>query len=147
MQILMHIEIGHDPTAERIVFQIVDHPIGLIHHPLLILMFYAHLIAVGLSDGSVLVRPGIPDMTVKVMNIVGFFLPDPKHFIRRTLKRRPPKRQDRKLLRQIIPVHHAKLFDRISRCAILPVRSDPLPLGAGPILQYILTHANKYLIR
>ena len=64
MKILMHIDIRHDPAAVRIVLQIIDHTIDLIHHSLFILMLYLHLIAVGFSDGTVLICPAVPDVTV-----------------------------------------------------------------------------------
>ena len=44
---------------------------------LFILMLHAQLIAVSLTNGAVLIRPGIPDVAVEIVNIVGFFLPDP----------------------------------------------------------------------
>ena len=64
MQILMHINIGQDPAAERIIFQIINHPVHLIHHSLTILMFLCQLIAVRFSDGTVFICPFIPDGTV-----------------------------------------------------------------------------------
>ena len=62
MQVLMHVNIGHDAAAEGIVLQIVDHTIHLIHHALFILMFHTHLVTVGLTDGTIRIRPFIPDM-------------------------------------------------------------------------------------
>ena len=57
--------------------QIIDHPMGVMHHSLLILMLYTQLIAVCLTDGAVFIRPLIPDMAVKVVDIVGLLLPNP----------------------------------------------------------------------
>ena len=81
-KILMDVNICHDPAAERIVFQVIDHTIHLIHHAFLILMLHTQLIAVGLADGTVFIRPLIPDVAVKIVNIVGLLLPDPQHLIR-----------------------------------------------------------------
>ena len=81
----MHINIGHNSSAERIIFQIIDHSVYLIHHSFFILMFHTQLIAVGFSDGAVLICPAVPDMAVKVMDIVGFLLPDPEDLIHGTL--------------------------------------------------------------
>ena len=72
MKILMYINIGHDPSAVRIVLKIKKYPVHLIHHSFFILMFHTQLIAVGFSDGAVLICPAVPDMAVKIMDIVGF---------------------------------------------------------------------------
>ena len=45
-------------------------------------MFNPHLITVGLTYGSILISPFIPDMTVQEVDIIGFLLPDPEHFLR-----------------------------------------------------------------
>ncbi len=147
MQILMHIDIRHDAAAEGIVFQVIDHPIDLIHHPLFILMFHPHLIPVGLTDGAVFIRPFVPDMAVQIMHIVRLLLPDPQHLIRSALKRRPAQRHNRKLLRKVIPVHHPEFLDRISFRPVRPMRPDLLSLRTRSVLQNILTHPNKNMIR
>ena len=85
MKILMYINIGHDPSAVRIVLKIKKYPVHLIHHSFFILMFHTQLIAVGFSDGAVLICPAVPDMAVKIMDIVGFLLPDPQNLIHGTL--------------------------------------------------------------
>ena len=79
MQILMNIDVGQNPPAVRIVLQIIDNTVYLIHHSFLILMFHSHLISVRLSDGSVFICPAVPDMRFQVMDVVGFALPDPEH--------------------------------------------------------------------
>ena len=70
MQILMYINVSHDTSAEWVVFQIIDHPVHLIHHAFFILMPDAHLIAVCFPDRSILISPLIPHMAVKIMDIV-----------------------------------------------------------------------------
>ena len=98
MKILMHINIRHDTAAVRIVLQIIDHSVHLIHHALFVLMLYTHLITISLADGTVLIRPFIPDRTVQIMDIVGFALPDPQHLIRGALDGRLAEGQRRKFL-------------------------------------------------
>ena len=83
MQILMNINIRHNPPAEGIIFQIVDNSVHLIHHAFFILMPDSQLIAIGFSYGTVLVRPFIPYMAVQVMDIIGFLLPYPENLVRR----------------------------------------------------------------
>ena len=146
MQIRMYIDIGQDTAAERVVFEVIDHAVHLIHHSLFVDVLYAHLIAVRLSDRTVLICPFIPDMTVQVMDIVRFFLPDPEHFIRTALDRRFPQRDRRKFFGKIIAVHHAEFFDRIGTAAVLPVRAHLFSLGAYTVCQYIPAHIDKDLI-
>ena len=81
----MYINIGHDPSAVRIVLKIKKNYVYLIHHSLFILMLHTQLITVGFSDGTVLIGPAVPDMAVKIMDIVGFLLPDPEDLIHGTL--------------------------------------------------------------
>ena len=70
MKILMHINIRHDPAAVRIVFQVIENTVYLIHHSFFIFMLHLHLISVGLTDRACLIRPAVPDMTVQVMNVI-----------------------------------------------------------------------------
>ena len=146
MQILMHIDIGKDSAAERIVFQIIDDTVHLIHHAFLVLMLLCKLITVRLTDRTVLIRPLIPDSTLQIMDIVGFSLSDPEHLLRTGLDRSLTKRDRREFLRQIITVDHTKLLDRVSTRSVLPVRADLLALGARSVLQYIIAHINKNLV-
>ena len=97
MKILMHIDVRHDTPAVRIILQIVDHTVRLIHHSFFILMFYPHLVAVCFSDRSGLIRPAVPDMAFQFMHIVRLFLPDPQHFVYTALDSRAPERERRKL--------------------------------------------------
>ena len=77
----MYIRIGDNSAAERIVLQVIQHPIHLIHHAFLIPALYSDLIAIGLSNGTGLVSPLVPHMTVQIMNISGFFLINPQNLI------------------------------------------------------------------
>ena len=85
MEILMHINICHDPAAEGIILQIIDYPVHLIHHAFLILMLHTKLVSISLPNGTLLICPAVPDMAVKIMDIIGFLLPDPEDFIHSTL--------------------------------------------------------------
>ena len=146
MQIRMYINISHYTPTVRIILQIVDHTIHLIHHSFLILMLYAHLITICLSDGTCLIRPFIPHMTVKVINIVRLLLPDPEHLVCTALDGRSPKRQRRKLFGQIITIYHTKLFDRISTGSILPFRPYLFSFRTGSVFNNIFTHIDKNMI-
>ena len=97
MEILMHVDIRHNPPAVRIMLQIVDHPVYLIKHPLFILVLYSHLIAIGFSDQAVFIRPAVPNVAVQFVNIIGLLLPDPQQFIRTAFNSGPAKGQGREL--------------------------------------------------
>ena len=70
VQILMHINVRHDPAGKGIVLEVIDHAVHLIEHSFLILMLYTQLIAVCLADAAVLIRPLVPDMAVQVVDVV-----------------------------------------------------------------------------
>ena len=109
-------------------------------------MPHTHLITVCLADGTILICPLIPDRTVQIMNIIGLALPDPQHLIRCTLDSCLSKRQCRKLLREIIPVHNTKLLHCISITAVLPLRTNLLALRTAAVIKDIPAHINKHLI-
>ena len=77
----MDISIGNDSAAEGVVLQVIQHPVHLIHHAFFILTLHTDLIAVGLSNGTGLICPLIPDMAVQIMDIGGFPLIDPQNLI------------------------------------------------------------------
>ena len=54
-------------------------------HSFFVLMFHAKLIPICLTDRTTLICPAVPDMAVKIMDIVGFLLPDPEDLIHGTL--------------------------------------------------------------
>ncbi len=143
MQVLMDIQIRHDPAAVRIVLEVIDYPVSLVEHPFFIHMLYPHLITVGFSDRTRLIRPAIPDMALKLMNIIRFLLPDPQHLIRTALNRSPPKRQRRKFLRQIITIHYPEPLNGISRAPVFPLRADLLPAGIRSMIYNIPAHLYK----
>ena len=146
MKILVYINIRHDTTAVRIVLQIIDHTIHLIHHPFFVLMFHLHLITIGFSDRTILISPAVPDMTVQIINIIRLLLPDPEHLIHTALDPGSSKSQCREFLRQVIAVDHSEFLNGICRCSVLPSRADFLTLCACSILYNVSAHINKYFI-
>ena len=142
----MHINIGHDSAAVGIVLQIVEDAVHLVHHAFLVLVLHAQLIAVGFSNGTVLVCPAVPDVAVKIMDIVGFLLPDPQDLVHGTFQRSFSKGQRREFLSQIITVHHTETLDGISGSTVLPYRAHLFPFRTGSVLNYILAHIDKYII-
>ena len=83
MQILKIINICHYPSAVGVVFKVEQHPVHLVEFPFGVAMLYAQLIAVCLADRAVFVRPAVPDVSVQVADIIGFFLPYPQKLLDR----------------------------------------------------------------
>ena len=146
MEILMHIEVRQDPPAERIVSEVIEHTVGLIKQSLLIDMLHAHLVAICFPDGTVLIRPLIPDVAVEIMHVVRLPLPDPQNFIHGALQSRPPQRQCGELLPEVVPVADTKLLDRVGRRSVRPVRPDLLSARIRAILQNVSAHVDKNMI-
>ena len=77
VQIGMDEYIGHYAARSRIVFKVVQNPVHLIELALFIFVFDAQLIAVCLAYRTAFVRPTVPDVRMKVVNVVALFLPNP----------------------------------------------------------------------
>ena len=146
MKILMHVNICHNTTAIRIILQIINHAVYLIHHAFFILMLHLHLITISFSDRTILISPTVPDMTVQIINIIRLLLPDPEHLIHTALDPGSSKSQCRKFLRQVIAVDHSKFLNGICRCSVLPSWTNLLTLCACSILYNVSAHINKYFI-
>ena len=67
-------------------------------------MFHAKLIPVRLANRARLVRPTIPNMRMKIVNIIALLLPNPKQFVDTRFERRATNGQNRQLLRQVVTV-------------------------------------------
>ena len=98
VEILKVVDIGEDAAAGGVVLQIVQHPVHLIHLPLGVLVLHRQLIAVGLADGAVLVRPAVPDVAPQVVDVVGLLLPDPQQLVDAGLEIGAAHGEDGKLL-------------------------------------------------
>ena len=109
-------------------------------------MFHTQLIAISFSNRAILVSPAIPDVTVKIMNIIGFLLPDPEDLIHGAFQRSFTKSKCREFLAQIVTVHNSETFNGISRGTIFPHRAHLFSLCTGSIFNYVFTHVNKYIV-
>ena len=128
MEVLKIIDIGHNAAGSRVVLQIVEHTVHLIHVPLGVVVLHGKLIAVGLADGASLVSPLVPDFRVQVMDVVGLLLPDPQQLVHRRFPVGPPQGQDGEFLLQVVAVHNAEFLDGVGGGAVLPVGAD-FPVG------------------
>ena len=125
------------------MLQVPEHLVHLIHVSLGIVVLDSQLIAVGLADGAILVRPGIPDASPQIMDVVAFGLPDPEQLIDGGLPVSPPQRQDREFFREIVAVHNPELLDGMGGSPIFPARAN-LAVGVpNAVVENITTVLNK----
>ena len=145
-QVCVVIDIGHYAARGGVVLKIPNYLIDLIHIALGIVVLNAELIAVGLADGAVFVRPGIPDARAQLVYIVALCLPYPQKLVDSRLPERSAYRQYGKLLGKIVAVHDAEFFHRVRRSAVGPSRAH-LKLGIPhAVSKYILAVCYKYLV-
>ena len=146
MEILEVVEIGENTAAGRVVLQVVQHPIHLIHLALRVLVLHPQLIAVGLADGAAFVGPAVPDIAPQVVDIVGFLLPDPQQLVDAGLEVCPPQGQDGKFLAEIVAVNDAEFFHRVGGRAVGPVGADALVGVPHTVSQNIMAVLFEYLV-
>ena len=140
------VQVGHDSTAEWILFEILEHAIHLVIIAVSIVRNLSNLITVSFANGARLISPRIPDVRVEVVHVIGLLLINPQNFVHGALERSAAKRQRRKLLTQIIAIADAKLLDCVCRGTIFPGRTDLLALGGGAVFNNVGTHINKNAI-
>ena len=104
--------------------RLVQHPVHLVHVALGIVVLHAQLIAVGLADGAVFIRPLVPDVGTQVPDVVGLLLPDPQQFVHGGFPIGPAQGQDGKLLLQIVAVDDAEFLYGVGGRSILPAGTD-----------------------
>ena len=109
-----------DAAARRVVFKVVQHLVYLVELPFREGILYAELIPVRLADGAAFVRPAVPDMGGKVMDIVALFLPDPEDLVDGRFQIGTADREDGELFPQVIAGHLPELFDRMGGRAVFP---------------------------
>ena len=86
-------------------------------------MLQRKLIAVSLAYAARFVRPAVPYAAVQVAYVVGFFLPNPKHFVYAGLEKGAPQSDYRKLVSQVVTVDDTKLFYCVRGSPVLPARA------------------------
>ena len=77
----MIVYVGYYPAGAGIVLQVVKYPVHLIHIPFGIMVLYPQLVAIGLTDGAVLIGPAVPDVAAEVADVVRLLLPDPQKLL------------------------------------------------------------------
>ena len=66
MQVFKIVDVRQNTAGGGVVLQVVDHPVNLIEHALLVLVLDAQLVAVSLADGAVLPHPFVPDVAAQI---------------------------------------------------------------------------------
>ena len=87
-------------------------------------MLHAQLVTVGFADGSVLARPRIPDVAVKLAYAVAFFLPNPQKLVQCRGEICLSYRDDGKFFLKVVAVYDTELFNGMRGRTVLPVRTD-----------------------
>ena len=98
-------------------------------------MLHRQLIAVGLADGAVFIRPAVPDVAPQVVDVVGLLLPDPQQLVDAGLEKGAAHGEDGKLLPQIVAVDDAELLHGVGGRAVLPMGAHLLVGVPHPVLQ------------
>ena len=81
VQVFKIVDVRQNTAGGGVVLQVVDHPVNLIEHALLVLVLDAQLVAVSLADGAVLPHPFVPDVAAQICDTVGLFLPYPEKLV------------------------------------------------------------------
>ena len=137
MEILVVVKTGEDAAGGGVVLQVIQHPVHLVHLPFGILVLDGELIAIGLADGAVRIRPLIPDVAVQVVDVVGLLLPDPQQFVHRGLPVGPAEGQDGELLLKVIAVDDPEFFHSVGGSTVLPMGTDGQVCVPDPVVQNV----------
>ena len=122
-QICNVVHMRKDPAAGGIVFQIVQNLVYLIELPFRELIFYAQLVAVCLADAARFIRPAVPDMRRKIVDVIALFLPDPEDLVDGRFEVGAAYGKNGKFFPQIIARHLPEFFDGMRGCSVLPARA------------------------
>ena len=88
------------------------------------LVLFAQLITISLADGTVLARPGVPDVGTELRDSVRLLLPDPEYLIDAVLDAGFAEGHYRELLAEIIAVGDAEFLNGVRGRAVLPAGAD-----------------------
>ncbi len=146
-QIAEIVYVGKNSSRIRSMLKLPKHVIYLVHYALIKAILYSHLVPVCFAYRAVLISPFIPDMALKVLNIVGFSLPYPQKLITSCFDSCRSQGQSRKLFLQIITIYYSKRLNSMGRRAIFPSGPNLLSFRRISILKYLLAHVYKQDIR
>jgi len=124
--------------------QIPQHLVNLIHIALGIVMLHAQLVAIGLANGAGLICPGIPYMTLQIVDIVRLLLPNPQQLVHSRLDELLADCEDGKFLLQIITVDHTKQLDCMGGASVFPTRTHLLVGIPDTLSQNVFAILNEY---
>ena len=128
------------------MLQVVEHAVHLIEHSFFILVLHAELVAVGLADAAALIRPRVPDVGGKLVDIIALFLPDPQKLVHRAPPIGAAQREDGEFPLQVVAVDDAEFLDRVRRGPVLPARTHGKFRVPHAVFQNVLAVPAKNLI-
>src|SRR5699024_5721771 len=121
VQVMMVEDAGDHAAGRGVLTEVREDTVNLIVPAVAVAVLDAQLIAIGLADGTVLIGPGVPDMAVQFVDIVGLLLPDPEKFIDAGLEVSPAKGHDGEFFLQVVAIYDAESLDRMGRRAVRPL--------------------------
>ena len=105
------------------MLQIPQNFIHLIHVALRVVVLHAELIAVGLADGAVFIRPRVPHAGAQIVDVVALELPYPQQLVYCGLPVGAAESEYGELLGQVIAVYYSEFFYRVRALAVVPLRA------------------------
>ena len=121
MQIIEIVDVRENPPGMGIVLQIEKDAIDLIEFAFWVNGLFRELISVGFANLTGFVGPGVPNVGTKIMDVVRFFLPNPKQFVQTIFEIGFPNRQNGQFLLKVVLVDDAEFLNGVSRGSVFPV--------------------------
>ena len=124
VQIGVGVDVGHNAAGCGVVLEIVENAVDLVELALAVLVLDTELIAVRLTDRAVLACPGIPDVGIKLGDLIRLLLPDPEDLVDAVLDARLTEGHYRELLTEIIAVGDAEFLYGVRGSAVVPTGTN-----------------------
>ena len=119
-QVCKVVDICHDTSGCRCIFQLPQNIIYLVHFTVGEFIFHAQLVAVSFTNCTFFISPLIPDAAVQFFCSVGFFLPDPQDLVDTGFPECLTQCHHGEFFLQVVSVHHTESFYCVGRCAVFP---------------------------
>ena len=139
------VEAGHDPPGGRVVLQIVEHTVHLVHVALGVVVLHAELVAMDLPMEPVPSAQASQMRFPRSWMLLDFFCQIREELVHAALEGHSADGLDRELGAQVVTVHNS---------SALPCRLSPSAPGSdgqigipGPVGEDIFTVLNKQFIR
>lgn len=129
VQVFMTVHVGQDGPAHGTVRQVMENSLHLVAPGVAVAGLLADLVTVGLTDAAALIRPGVPDVGIQVVDVIGALLVDPEDLIQSGLPVDGAELQNGQLaVPEVIVLGDAEDFAGMGGFAVLPLGPDVQPL-------------------